>query len=347
VRRGKKKAPGAVRTAAGRDDARVRRRLAQRCRRWARRLDLSTAALAVQVGLSARTLRAWARASGAAPRGRHRHVISAVEGRLMRTAIGLHGDAVSVTTLQAWCPQASRRAILQWRTRERRRRRRQLHVVHWRHAGRIWAIDISQPAQPIDGTYRYIVHVRDLGSQCHLAAIPIARATAMAVCAVLRALIATADAPLVLKLDNGAPFVSAVTRAWARTVGTTLLYSPPRYPRYNGAIEASIGALTTRLHHAAVAAGHPHYWTCDDLEHARMHANAVRPSHRRCASLERWRSATRITTGERARFQSRYAAALSRYRMRPTCVQQRHAIVDTLQMLGYVSITRRTDLVHH
>ena len=265
----------------------------------------------------------------------------------MRTVIGLAGAPVSIATLQVWCPQASRRAIARWLMWERRRRRRPLHVVHWRRAGRIWAIDLSQPTHVIDGTYRYIVHVRDLGSQYQLAAVPIVRATAAAVCAVLRGLVATADAPIVMKLDNGAPFVSATMQAWAAAVGTTLLYSPPRYPRYNGAIEASIGALTTRIHHAAVAAGHPHYWTCDDVEHARTQANAVRQPDRRGSSLELWRRATRVTACERARFHAHHAAALHRYRTHPGRVQHRDAIVDTLQMLGYVSITRRADLVHH
>ena len=52
-----------------------------------------------------------------------------------------------------------------------------------------------------------------------------------------------------------------------------LLYSPPACPRYNGSIEASIGALTTCAHHAAAAAGHPEYWTCADVEAARLDAN--------------------------------------------------------------------------
>ena len=49
--------------------------------------------------------------------------------------------------------------------------------------------------------------------------------------------------PLVLKSDNGPAFVSAEVRAVLAERGVVALYSPPYWPRYNGAIEAGIGAL--------------------------------------------------------------------------------------------------------
>jgi len=264
---------------------------------------------------------------------------------MMRTVLGIHGDTVSVSTLQAWCPTASRRAIAAWVRRQRQQRRRRLHVVQWRQAGRVWAMDLSHPPHPIEGQYRELIHVRDLGSHCQLAALPVARGTASAVCGLLRALSAVADPPLVLKVDNGAPFVSHQLRYWAAAVGTALLYSPPCCPQYNGAIEASIGALTTRAHHAAVAAGHPTYWTCDDIEHARTAANRARSGGRMPDAL--WQRKTRISVDERRSFQAHYTAALHRRSTLTPRVQQRTAIVDTLQDLGYVSMVRRADLVHH
>jgi hypothetical protein len=263
----------------------------------------------------------------------------------MRAALVVHGPLASVATLQAWCPVASRRAIAAWLRTDRRRRRAALHHVHWHRPGRVWAMDVSEAPRRIEGQYRFVLHVRDLASQCHLAALPIARPTGAAAGGLLRALCADIVPPFVLKVDNGAAFVSHDVRGWAGTVGTHLLYSPPRCPRYNGAIEASIASITTRTHHAAVAHGHPDTWTCEDLELARRSANAVvrRPSGRTADAS--WRTAPRITAVERRRFARRYDVSMQHRIDQPPRVQQRIAIVDTLRRLGYVSITRRADLV--
>lgn len=262
----------------------------------------------------------------------------------MRIAMHLDGPSVSVATLQAWCPTASRRAIAQWRRREWRRRQRAT-VVQWRRPGRVWAMDFSHPPQPIDGQDRALLQVRDLASHYQLAALPVRRATAGPVCGLLDALCASAPPPLVLKIDNGSAFTSRPLRAWAAAAGTTLLYSPPRCPRYNGAIEASIGALGTRAHHAAVAAGHPGYWTCDDIEAARVAANTI--AHPPASTpLAQWQHATPISRAERRGFVAHCAAARARFDETSPRVQQRLAIVDTLQRKGYVSMTRRADRVH-
>jgi transposase InsO family protein len=166
------------------------------------------------------------------------------------------------------------------------------------------------------------------------------------VCGLLQALCVDTPPPLVLKVDNGAAFVSQALQAWARAAGTVLLYSPLRCPRYNGTIEASIASITTRAHHAAVAAGHPTSWTCADVEAARQSANAiVRPSDHRTAAA-RWQAATPITDAERRRFAAAHHAAERRKMGVPIRVHQRMAVVEALQQLGYVSITRRADLVH-
>ncbi len=254
--------------------------------------------------------------------------------------------AGSVATLQSWCPTASRRAIATWLRHDRRDRRHQLQHVHWRGPGRVWAMDFSVAPQRIEGHYRYLLHLRDLASQYHVAALPVARATATAACGLLRAVCATMPAPLVLKVDNGSAFQSAALQAWARLVGTRLLYSPPCCPRYNGTIEASIASITTRAHHAAVAAGHPARWTCEDVEAARQSANAmIRPVDRRTAA-DRWCQAWPITAAERRRFATAHRVADRRKMSVHMRVQQRMAIVTALQQLGYVSITRRADLVH-
>ena len=264
----------------------------------------------------------------------------------MRIAMRLDGPHLAVATLHAWCPTASRRAIAAWRRREWQRLRRRARTLHWSQPGRVWAMDFSEPPQPIDGEYRALLHVRDLASHCHLAALPVPRRSSDQACGLVRALCARADPPLVLKVDNGSAFRSADFRAWAQAAGTQLLYSPPRTPRYNGAIEGSIGALTTRAHHAAVAAGHPESWTCADVEGARLAANTVTIRATSRTALERWQQATAITRAERRRFAAACNAAAHTITATNAAVQQRTAIVDTLQRFGYVSMTRRADLVH-
>lgn len=266
---------------------------------------------------------------------------------MMRLARALHAGS-SVAMLQAWCPTASRRGIARWLTAARRTERQRLHRLRWHHVGRVWALDWSVPPQPIDGRYRAVVHVRDLASHYHLAALPVRRVTATVVCDLLHALCVSGTAPLVLKLDNGAACRSHALQTWAHGVGTRLLYSPPRWPRYNGAIEASIGAISTRTHHAAADAGHPGEWSTDDVEAARLEANAT--GHRRGrytrSALAWWRTATPITITERRRFERVYRTQRRRYASLPSSLQERLAITRTLDVLGYVSITRRADLVH-
>ena len=267
---------------------------------------------------------------------------------MMRMALLLDAEHASVAHLQRWCPTASRRAVTGWLRAARHAMRQRLCCVTWRHVGRVWALDWSVPPQPIDGIYRWIVHVRDLASHHHLAALPVRRVTGVVVRDLLRALSVPAVAPLVLKLDNGAACRSRELRAWADRVGTTLLYSPSRCPRYNGSIEASVGAIATRAHHMAAAAGHPGLWTTDDVEAARVEANMT--SHRRDGYTQTardwWTRARVITRTERHRFLRAYQQQLAHLRPAPAHVQRRLAIVRTLDVLGYVSIKRRGDLVH-
>jgi len=266
----------------------------------------------------------------------------------MRAALIVHGPTVSVATLQAWCPTASRRAIAAWIRADRRRQRAGLHIVQWHRPGRVWAMDFSEAPQPIDGAYRYLLHVRDLASQYQLAALPVSDTSAATACGLLCALCVDRAAPIVLKVDNGSAFISAQLRAWAAAAGTHLLYSPPQCPRYNGAIEASIASITTRAHHVAAAAGRPAWWTCQDLECARGWANGLIRGPSRQSATASWIHAVPITVAERQRFMRTYAATLRRSTGPSTSrVQRRVAIVDTLRRLNYVSITRRADLVHH
>lgn len=322
------------------------------CRRWARHLDVSTATIADALGLSARTVRLWdaaaRRPSAPAVRGRPAQPLGAAEDHMIRMAILLGESPRAVATLHRWCPTVSRRALGAWLRQYRRDLRRGLRQLTWTQQGRVWAMDFSEPRPPIDGIYRYVLHVRDLASQYHLAALPVYTATASTVCDLLRALVAAHEAPLVLKVDNGAAFGSHDLGTWAAAVGAQVLYSPPRYPRYNGSIEASIGSIGTRTHHLAAAAGPPEYWTADDVERARVDANLTPHPDRGVAitAAHRWHAAPPITTSERRCFGTHCTTTIDDQHGRTTRVQHRTAIVHTLRALGYVTMKRRTDFVH-
>jgi hypothetical protein len=212
--------------------------------------------------------------------------------------------------------------------------------------GRVWAMDFSEPPEPIESVYAFVLHARDLASGEHLAALPVACATAATVLGLLRTLCRVTDPSLVLKVDNGSAFRSAELAAWAAAAGVYLLHSPPVCPRYNGAIEASIASIATRTHHGAIAAGRPGVWTCEDVETARQAANAIIRAPDRRTAAQRWQAARPITARERRRFRCAYVAQHRRMMGVPLRVHQRIALVETLQQLGYVSITRRADLVH-
>jgi hypothetical protein len=82
--------------------------------------------------------------------------------------------------------------------------------------------------------------VRDLASGCQLLWQPLRAANAEAVVHALALLCAWHGAPLVLKSDNGFAFAAEVTRTLLHQAGVIILFSPPYWPRYNGAIEAGI-----------------------------------------------------------------------------------------------------------
>jgi transposase InsO family protein len=308
-------------------------------------------AAATALGLSARTLRAWQRrvAHRAVGRGRPPHRLTAAERTLMAAVWLGEGPGVSVAALQRGCPSVPRRRLGAWLRAVRRACRATLIAVTWPRAGRVWALDWAVPPHPIEGRYRALVQVRDLGSGYRLAVVPIRRPTARCLLAILRALGAQADVPLVLKLDNGGPCRSRGLRAWARGAGVALLYSPPYCPQYNGSIEASIGAIATRIHEAAAWAGHPEVWTVDDVARAWAQANvAAAPAG---VPVARWHARRAITRRERQRFARTLATHLDALahaasRAYSAATRQRLALVRTLQQLGYVRMTRSGDFRH-
>jgi hypothetical protein len=115
---------------------------------------------------------------------------------------------------------------------------------------------------------------------------------------------------LVLKLDNGAPFVAEALRDLLAAWQVLPLSSPPGCPRYNGAVEAGIGALKVRTHYQAVRQGRPGEWTLEDAEAARQQANALgRPwGAHGPTPAERWAGRRALTPAERQAFAATVAA---------------------------------------
>jgi transposase InsO family protein len=110
----------------------------------------------------------------------------------------------------------------------------------------VWAIDLAQPPSPIDGTFPYLLSVRAAGQRLPTGPARVRDTTAVSTNGVLAGLFSEHGKPLILKCDNGSAFSAASLRAFLAAAGVTPLYSPPHWPRYNGACEAGIGRLKER-----------------------------------------------------------------------------------------------------
>jgi transposase InsO family protein len=179
-------------------------------------------------------------------------------------------------------------------------------ILHWQTSGTVWAMDYSEAPALIDGRDPYLLAVRDLGSGRQLLWLPVPRANSEQAILALRSLFAQNGPPLVLKTDNGSPFGDGGTQDFLRESAVFCLFSPPQTPRYNGAIEASIGSLKSRTENHATREGRPGLWTGDDVAFAQMEANATaRPLGPTGPTPdERWRARPELTGAQRAAFTS-------------------------------------------
>ena len=319
---------------------------------------------AVLLQLSERTLRDWrqhltgvlappcplGRPTAVAPRARRNELFALLEEL---------GPGLGLATLRTAFPDL-RRALLddflrRYRRAWRRLHRQSLSVLHWPVVGRVWAIDFHGPRPALDGLDPYLLAVRDLSSGQQLLWLPVAGATAAVVALALRGLFAEYGPPLVLKSDNGSAFGAAAVQELLRGRGVKNLFSPPYVPRYNGAIEAGIGSLTSRTEQCAARRGYPGEWTWADAAAARCEANATaRPRGLRGPSAEElWAGRTPIAPEERQAF---WHSAASRYEELAAASGEppasagaemhrrsldRQAIRGALVEHGYLFITRR------
>jgi transposase InsO family protein len=211
-----------------------------------------------------------------------------------------------MTINRAWMPRAELEDLVKrYRRVWRLRHQYAPYSLHWQRSGAVWAMDFSEPPQPIEGIYPYLFAVRDLASHQQLLWLPVLDMTAATTIEALGMLFVRHGAPLVLKADNGSAFIAEATRDFLSPVGVNLLFSPPHTPRYDGSIEAGIGSSKTRTERYATRAGHPGYWTCDDVAAADSEANATaRPQGETGPTPnELWDRRRRISAEERRLFQ--------------------------------------------
>ncbi len=314
------------------------------------------------LALSPRTLRDWRHGRAAAavpfcPLGRPACAATTAQCNDVMCTLDELGPGIGLPTLRGHFPDLARAALAdilrRYRALWRLLHRQTVHVLHWTRPGAVWAVDFHGPRPPVDGTDPDLLAVRDLASGWQLLWLPVGDATADTVVEQLSGLFVRHGAPLVLKSDNGS-FGAAAVQELLRRWRVRSLFSPPRRPSYNGAIEAGIGSLTSRTEQHARRRGYPGAWTRDDVEAARLEANAcARPRGPLGPSPDDlWAGRTRIDEGDRHRFRQRLAALqeeigvqggpsdcpLTEWQRR---ARDRHLVGRALVELGYLYYTRR------
>ena len=309
---------------------------------------------------SARTLQRWCRLNAVTP-NRGRPVIhSPREDRnAFLHVLEEYGPGVGLPTLRECFPDMLRAEqadlLRRYRRVWRERHRIPLRVLHWSEPGRVWAIDFAEAPTLIDGRFPHLLAVRDLASGRSLLWQPVEHATGDTAAALLASLFAHHGAPLVLKSDNGSHFDNAAVQDLLRRWNVAHLFSPPHWPRYNGAVEAGIGSLKGRTAAHAARHGRPGHWTWDDVAAALVEANAFsRPHGEHGPSPDGlWTARSRIGTEERTCFTacvdchaevSKLAAGsceTGRPEVQSMRGVARQAIRLALEECGYLNYTRR------
>ena len=256
---------------------RAARRAAVLLRRGAGRLGYAMNQVALALGMPRRTLGDWEQ------RWREDHLEARVRGRPARPsgidrrnelidAVRLEGLHVGVPTYQSRFPGMARREVENVVRRCKRlgvrRARTAMNRLRWTTPGTVWAMDHTQPPGLIDGVHPSVFAVRDLASGCQLAWHPLIAESARHTIQVLETLFIRHGAPLVIKSDNGSPFIAEPMIDLLRCWDVTPLLSPPSTPRYNGACEAGIGWMKTRTGHFATLRGCEPSWITPDLHAA-------------------------------------------------------------------------------
>lgn len=316
------------------------------------------------LGVPGRTLRHWCRGlldrfTAACPLGRPRQRSDRGARNEVIHFLDEFGPGVGVSTLRecfpAMCRAELEDLLKRYRGVWRERNRQPLRVLSWPVPGRVWAIDYAGPVPPIDGQYPNLLAVRDLASGMQLLWQPVEAATGDNAAQALATLFACHGVPLVLKSDNGGPFTCPAVQNLLQAHQIECLFSPPQWPRYNGAIEAGIGAMKDRTDARAARAGHAGYWTSDDTAGALREANALaRPQSAHGASPnDVWAQRSPIGIAERDLFRGSVKRHLEHEKQGVgACfgdatdvwskrAMARHAIRLALEECEYLHYTRR------
>jgi len=130
--------------------------------------------------------------------------------------------------------------------------------------------------------------------------------TALTTAAVLERLLREYGPPLVLKSDNGSPFISDELAALLARHRVVWLPSPPKTPRYNGSCEAGNGTMKVHTNVQTYLADDFGHWTSHLMEAARDRANQAkqqRGKHEQ-THAQQWASRKPITDADRDRLET-------------------------------------------
>jgi len=255
--------------------------------KWNNWLGRSREQTAERIGLSGGTLGTWERSwvqERLPAHGRGRppgRTVHRQEEEVRETLIEM-GPCTGVPLLQGLYPEIPRRELeyLLWQYREEYVIDKSvlIHMLTWSMPHAVWAIDYTKPPQPVDGIYKQIFMVRDLGGSYHLEALPVPEKGARQTRDALESLFKKYGPPLAIKSDNEGAVSGKEVRELLQRYKVIFHLTPPSCPWYNGSCEAGNGTFKTRAHHIAARNGRPGEWTCDDVEAARIRANrTVRP----------------------------------------------------------------------
>jgi transposase len=345
---------------AARERERAAHRRVVRLVRWQRRSGRSREATSRDLGVSIWSVRRWEREwrrnrLKLCLRGRPQRRADAIERREVALFLWWTGMRASVAELQHAFPNLARAELKdlreRWRRTHDRRWRRRWLALEWTRVGAVWALDLSDPPELLEGRWKKVLCVRDLSSGTQLLSQGLERESAGRVAAALVLLFALYGAPLVLKSDNGKVFLARVLARLLEEWGVLALLSPIRTPRYNGAIEAGIGALKARAEATAIEHGRSRAWTLEDLEAARVQGNAsaLPRGPRGSTPNEAWQARRRVSKCERRSLRAAFERALHEVRAEfeqaggrvpPASTVQRVALGRALSKEGYLKFRR-------
>jgi transposase InsO family protein len=271
------------------------------------------------LGVSDRTVRHWRREAGTsqpACRGRRPRYALRHERNQVYQFLRERGAGTSLAALRSAFSQLTRADLQEllgrYRNVQRRKALRHKSRLEWCQPGTVWAADFKECREPIEGRYGWILSIKDLASRCQLVWQPLAEATQQVVRAAYARLIAEYGPPLVMKSDNGGPFLADETKSLLAEHGIVPLFSPVRRPQYNGGVERANGQLAGYQEAQAEFHGRPGMPTCDDAENARCLANelALPEGSQGPTAGQLWAQRMPITADQRAAFR----ATVEKYR---------------------------------